>query len=193
MKNYRYLTYIVVIFLSILASHLFFINQTTYIKTDVTIKIGRNYNTSSLKPVIIEDVAMVIERVKSKNFQSDTFGQELLRYLPEVEFRSFRNGDSLVLSIISNEEKIPSLGYGDKVMTILANGLINSHQEMREKIGLNSEGKYIFTATHITNQAKMYEHKKYTSYMQILFFGFIFGIIAIYIISQVLGILRKEN
>ena len=68
-----------------------------------------------------------------------------MRYLPEVEFRSFRNGDSLVLSIISNEEKIPSLGHGDKVMTILANGLINSHQEMRKKIGLNSEGKYIFT------------------------------------------------
>lgn len=191
MKNYRYLTYIIVIFLSILVSHLFFVNQTTYVKTDITIKIGRNYQSLSI--VNIEDVAMVVERVKSKNFQSDTFSQELLPYLPEIEFRSFRNGDSLVLSIISNKKKIPKLGYGNEILTTLGNSLIDSHQEMREKIGFNAEGEYIFTSTQIVNKAKMYEYKKYTSYTQILFFGFIIGIIFSYIISQVLGILRKKN
>jgi len=97
MKNKRYLVYFIFILSSVCISHLFYVNQSTYFKTDITIKIGRHYNESALKPILIEEIPAVIERFKGKNFIFNNFNKEYKKYIPAISIRTFRNSNSLIL------------------------------------------------------------------------------------------------
>lgn len=103
MKNKRYLVYFIVILLSVCISHLFYINQSTYFKTDITIKVGRYYQANELKPILIEEIPAVIERFKGKNFIFNNFSKEYQKYIPAISIRTFRNGDSLILSLLTKK------------------------------------------------------------------------------------------
>ena len=192
MKNRRYLVYFIVILLSVCISHLFYTNQSTYFKTDITIKVGRYYQANELKPILIEEIPAVIERFKSKNFISDNFSKEYQKYIPVVSIRTFRNGDSLILSLITKKKKPDEKTSYKKIMETVANGIIQSHDAIRKKINVshNNEGEF-FTRTQVTNKAITYAHKKYTSHAQIIFLGIITGIILLFSLKKLIFYRKK--
>ena len=178
MKNKSYLVYFIFILSSVCISHLFYVNQSTYFKTDITIKIGRHYNENALKPILIEEIPAAIERLKSKNFIFNNFNKEYQKYIPAISIRTFRNGDSLILSLVTKKKKPDEKTSYKKIMETVANGIIESHEVIRKKIKVSHSNKdEFFTRTQVTNKAFTYAHKKYASHTQIIFLGIITGII----------------
>lgn len=178
MKNKRYLIYFTVILLSVCISHFFYINQTMYFKTDITIKVGRHYNENALKPILIEEIPAVIERFKGKNFIFNNFNKEYQKYISVISTRTFRNSDSLILSLITKKKEPDEKTSYKKIMETVANGIMQSHEVIRRKIKVSHNNKdEFFTRTQVTNKAFTYPHKKYTSHAQIIFLGIITGII----------------
>jgi len=191
MKNKRYLIYFIVILLSTYMSHLFYLNQTTYYKTDITIKIGRSYNSKALKPVLIEDIAVVIEKLRSNSFIFKNFSKEHQKFIPRIAIRTFRNGDSIVLSLVTKKMKSDEQTSYKKIMETLATSLIQNHNSIRKNIKTNNNGDYFFTKTHVTNKAGTYTHKKYTSYSQIIFLGIIIGVIFAFTLEKLIFFRKK--
>ena len=177
MKNKSYLVYFIFILSSVCISHLFYVNQSTYFKTDITIKIGRHYNENALKPILIEEIPAAIERLKSKNFIFNNFNKEYQKYIPAISIRTFRNGDSLILSLVTKKKKPDEKTSYKKIMEVVATSLMQSHNAIRKEIIIDNDGIDFFTKTYVTNKAVTYTHKKYTSKSQIVFLGIIIGII----------------
>lgn len=186
MKNNSYPIYFIVILLSILISHIFYSKQNLYYKTDITAQIGRSYNTSSLKPLLIEDNALVIERLRSKRFIINNFSKDLHKHISKINIRTFRNGDSIILSLITKKQNFKEDTSFREILEIVVASLINDHDVMRENIGKNKNSQYIFTRTHISNKAQTYEYKKYSSYAQIIFLGLILGTIISFILRKLM-------
>ena len=191
MKSKRYPLYFIVILLSIYLSHLFYINQATYFKTDITIKIGRNYNANVKKPILIEDIAMVIEKLRSKNFIFENFSKAHQRYIPLIDIRTFKDGDSLVLSLITKKIKPDEQISYKKIMEVVATSLMQSHNAIRKEIIIDNDGIDFFTKTYVTNKAVTYTHKKYTSQSQIVFLGIIIGIILSFSFEKLIFFRKK--
>ena len=183
MKNKRYLVYFIAVLLSVCISHLFYINQSTYFKTDITIKVGRYYQPNELKPILIEEIPAVVERFKSKNFIFNNFSKEYQKYIPAISIRTFRNGDSLILSLLTKKKMPDGKTTYKKIMETLANGIIQSHDAIRKK--------NFFTRTQVTNNAVTYAYKKYTSHAQIIFLGIITGIILIFSLEKLIFYRKK--
>ena len=194
MKNKRYLIYFIVVLLSVYLSHLFYINQTGYFKTDITIKIGSYYNAHASKPILIEEIPMVIERLRSKNFILNNFSKEHQKYIPLITIRTFRNGDSIILSLITKKIKPDEETSYKKIMETVAIGMIQSHDNIRKKIKVNyNNADEFFTSTHVTNKAVTYTYKKYTSHAQIIFIGIIIGIILLFFLEKLMFFRKKVN
>ena len=191
MKNKRYPIYFIVILLSIYMSHLFYLNQTTYYKTDITIKIGSSYNSQAIKPVLIEDIAVVIEKLRSNGFIFKNFSKEHQKFIPRIAIRTFRNGDSIVLSLVTKKMKSDEQTSYKKIMETLATSLIQNHNSIRKNIKTNNNGDYFFTKTQVTSKAITYNYKKYTSHAQIIFLGIIFGIILSFSIEKLIFLRKK--
>ncbi|MDC0482633.1 hypothetical protein OAN90_04290 [Gammaproteobacteria bacterium] len=192
MKNKKYLAYFIFILLSVFISHLFYINQTTYFKTDITIKVGRYYHSNASKPILIEEIPMVIQRLRSKNFIFDNFSKKYQKYIPLISTRTFRNGDALVLSLITKKKKPDEKISYKKIMETVANGMIQSHEAISKKI-MDINADELFTRTQVTNKAVTYTHKKYTSYAQILFIGIIISIILLFSLEKLIFYRKKKQ
>ena len=191
MKSKIYPIYFLVMLLSVYMSHLFYINQTTYFKTDITIKVGRYLSAHGLNPILLEDIAMVEERLRGKNFILENFSKEYQKYISDIEIRTFRNGDSLVLSLVTKKIKPDEQTNYKKIMENVATSLIQVHDNIRSNTMIAGNREIYFTKTYVTSRGETYAHKKFKSHAQIIFLGIIIGVILSFSLRKLIFFRKK--